>query len=207
MNNAIALPPWVRYVTAQSERLPPIDAQMFEYVLAGNGVFKRGKRVGLEAMVQIARCQISGLAPIQPNFRLNYPKVPEQLLKEMLVRSQQAHPNEILFHLYWESGQWQLNIPPQTSTPTSVQPLGEGLGVSYQKALIEVHSHHNMSAEFSTTDDGEETGFRIFGVLGTIFSQPTIRVRVGLYGNFWHIPAEWVFQIPHQILDKTLEVD
>ncbi|HAG84755.1 MAG TPA: hypothetical protein DCL61_27280 [Cyanobacteria bacterium UBA12227] len=197
--------PLVEYITIFSDQLSPINAQMFEYILVGNGVFKRAKRVGLEATIQIAQCQVFGLAPIQPEFHLNYPKVPEQLLKEMLWRSQKAFPNEILFHLYWSNQQWQLHIPPQTATPTSVQPLGEALDSSYQKALIEVHSHHTFAADFSPTDDAEESGFRVFGVLGTIFDQPTIRVRVGVFGDFWHIPADQIFEMPFSFLDQTVE--
>ncbi|WP_044208362.1 Mov34/MPN/PAD-1 family protein [Coleofasciculus chthonoplastes] len=202
MNNTITLPPLVQYLTAQSDKLPPIHAQMVEYVIAGNGVFKRGKRVGLEVMIPMAECPIVGLAPIQPYFHLDYPKVPEQLFTEMLVRSQEAYPNEILFYLYGLNGQWQLDIPAQTATPTSVQPV---LGASYHNTLIEVHSHPTLSADFSSTDDADETGFRIFGVLGTLFSQPTFRLRVGLYGDFWHIPAHWIFQMPQLILDRTTE--
>ena len=41
--------PLVEYITIFSDQLSPINAQMFEYILVGNGVFKRAKRVGLEA--------------------------------------------------------------------------------------------------------------------------------------------------------------
>jgi hypothetical protein len=44
----------VNYFVAYSPELPPVRAAMYEYWLAGNGVFIRGKREGLEAMVLVA---------------------------------------------------------------------------------------------------------------------------------------------------------
>ena len=42
-----------------------------------------------------------------------------------------------------------------------------------------------MRAYFSDTDNRDETGFRIYGVMGEIFSNPQIRMRVGIYGHFY----------------------
>ena len=61
-----------------------------------------------------------------------------------------------------------------------------------------------MRAYFSGTDDADETGFRIYGVIGLINCDPKIpelRLRVGVHGNFWEIPADWVFEMPDAILD------
>jgi hypothetical protein len=41
-----------------------------------------------------------------------------------------------------------------------------------RKSFIEVHSHHHESF-FQQTDDKDEQGFRLYGVLGTIFNRPT----------------------------------
>jgi hypothetical protein len=36
-----------------------------------------------------------------------------------------------------------------------------------------------MKAFFSGTDDADEQGFRLYGVLGSIFERPTFMLRVG----------------------------
>ena len=41
--------PFVSYRIARETPLPPIGASMYEYVLAGNGLFVRGQREGLRA--------------------------------------------------------------------------------------------------------------------------------------------------------------
>ena len=46
-------------------------------------------------------------------------------------------------------------------------------------AIVEVHSHHAMRAYFSATDDRDETGRRIYGVLGRLDGpHPEIALRV-----------------------------
>ena len=46
-------------------------------------------------------------------------------------------------------------------------------------AMVEVHSHHAMRAYFSATDDRDETGRRIYGVLGRLAGpRPEIALRV-----------------------------
>ena len=201
-------PPLVEYVIARTSDLPPIHAAMYEYVLAGNGVFVRGQREGLAATIKVAKCFVRGLAPLQQSFQFNYPRVPASVLTRMLQRSRTSsegrlfkEPKEILFHLCWDATIWQLIVPPQSATPTTVQPLGNSLDSSYERALIECHSHHWMSPYFSTKDNAEETGFRIFAVLGHIFTMPSIRVRIGLYGHFLEIPANTIFELPETITD------
>ncbi len=71
-----------------------------------------------------------------------------------------------------------------------------GPGSSYAGALIEVHSHHGMPAFWSGTDDADEQGFRLYAVLGDIFRRPTLRVRVGIYGQFYELPAGTIFGLP-----------
>jgi PRTRC genetic system protein A len=185
----------VDYIVATESPLPPIQAAMYEYITAANGVFVRGRREGLEAMLPVLcgrNGTIRGLETVEPYVNLAYPRVPAFMMYQMLMRSLTAMsfttvPLEILFHLAWKDSRWQVVVPRQTRTPVSVQPDQDA--PSYENALIEVHSHHSMEARFSGTDNAEETGFRVYAVLGSIFTHPTIRVRVGIYGHRWEIPA------------------
>jgi hypothetical protein len=67
----------------------------------------------------------------------------------------------------------------------------------YFDVLVEVHSHGNLPAYFSPTDDTDEcSGFRIYGVLGNVkASQPEILLRVGLFGHGWTVSVPQVFEV------------
>jgi hypothetical protein len=69
------------------------------------------------------------------------------------------------------------------------------------KALIDLHSHALLDPFFSRTDNKDEQGFRIFAVIGRVNDKPLILVRVGVYGNYWNIPAEMVFELPEGVRD------
>jgi hypothetical protein len=192
---------FVDYKVATAPTLPPFGAWMREYWLAGNGVFVRAERSGLSASIPIANCTIPGLPPLTPYLLLPYPLVPANIVSAILSAAQAVGKKEILFYLSYVEDSWQLDIPSQLTTSGSVKPLA-GSSKSYESALIEVHSHHSMTAQFSPVDNQEESGkFRLFAVLGEIFTCPTINVRVGIYSHFWQIPANWVFEMPHDLTD------
>jgi hypothetical protein len=69
------------------------------------------------------------------------------------------------------------------------------------KALIDLHSHALLDPFFSRTDNKDEQGFRVFAVIGKVNENPEIRVRVGIYGNYWNIPASMIFELPGEIRD------
>ena len=195
------------YVAATAWPLPPIQAAMYEYVVASNGVFVRGRRTGLRVMLPVMAgppTPLRGLVPVEPFVQLDHPRVPAELADEMLdtalaAKDDDLKPVEALFHLTWDASGSRLEVPAQERSATNVRPVGHA--PSYETAVVEVHSHHGMTACFSPTDDADETGFRIFGVLGEIYTRPTLRVRVGLYGHYWEIPATWVFQLPRRVTD------
>lgn len=190
-------------------KLPPYSASLYDYLVAGNGVFLRSRREGLEVILPVTSCEIRGLAPVEPFVRLAYPRVPAPLVQEMLeyalcAQDAEESPVEMLFHLEWRQDHWQLNIPDQEQTVTSVIPTDDGPGSSYATALIDLHSHHQMGAFFSRTDDQDERkGFRIYAVLGCIFTRPELLVRAGCEGAFLVIPATQIFELPEGVVDAA----
>ncbi|MCW6053250.1 hypothetical protein K4039_25065 [Lyngbya sp. CCAP 1446/10] len=189
--------------------LPPIATGVFcEYVTAYNGVFVRSVRPGLEAMIPVANSTpntIKGLPPIEPYLHLDTRLVPSELLlsiltKAVFTKDSSDNLTEILFHLSLDSSnQWQLTIPLQLTTRTTCQPLDNS---SYSTALIECHSHAELPAFFSSTDDADERGFRLYAVLGKVNTlTPEILVRIGIFGHYSLIKANSVFEEPHLITD------
>jgi len=223
----------VDYLIARELPLPLIqDGRMFEYALAANGVFVRGKRGGLEVMLPVA-CfgsdrAVRGLARLEPYMRLTYPRVPKRLGEEMLHQARAArdvqqdalvgflqmltrgrlafvNPSdwiEVLFYLDYDDGRgaWQLITPEQEQSVAQVVPV-DRYDATHAKALIQLHSHHDFTPMFSSLDDQDHTGFQIYAVLGNLSTQPTLRVRVGLYGYWMDISAWDIFEPIEGITD------
>jgi hypothetical protein len=77
------------------------------------------------------------------------------------------------------------------------------LGLTGQGLVSQVTAphHHVMPPDFSETDDKDETGFRLYGVIGDLDQAPKIRLRVGVYGYHYEIPASWALEVPHGLMD------
>ena len=76
--------------------------------------------------------------------------------------------------------------------------MGTAGSLSYEPVqghVAEFHSHGRMRAFFSATDDRDEQGFRIYGVVGQVDqAAPRIALRVGIYGHFQELRLEDVFE-------------
>jgi hypothetical protein len=202
--------PLIGVVGAVSPALGAIDAQVYEYVLAANGLFIRAEREGLKACIPVQgwfcdRTNLSGLHTVDPYVELEYPRLGQEVLTKILECSRASasdkdNPLEVLFYLkYGEQNGWELILPEQKATRISVRPL-DSSAYAYAETLIEIHSHHNMQPIFSAMDNADEQGFRLYGVIGDIFDNPTFHLRIGVWGHFWSIPAHWIFDLPPEIL-------
>ena len=91
-------------------------------------------------------------------------------------------------------------IPPQAGT---------GSSLTYQPPpglVAEFHSHGRHRAFFSATDDRDEQGFRVYGVVGCLDApEPELALRVGIYGHFSPLSWSQVFDGPApcpRLIDK-----
>ncbi|HEX8747360.1 MAG TPA: hypothetical protein VF717_09175 [Pyrinomonadaceae bacterium] len=202
----------------RGQPLPEVDDSMAVcYLIGANGVLARSRRPGLEVglPVGVHFQQLRGLEPVTPYVKWDLPRVPMQLVELMLTVSRACaspEPTEALFYLNHgephtsdaiiSEGGWNLEAPPQRASREWVEPEETGAGSSTERALIEVHSHHYMRAEFSPGDDTDELGwFRVYGVIGNIFERPELRVRVSLFGHGCEWPASEFFELPTELND------
>lgn len=191
----------VQHLIVQDDgKLPHMPDCLYAYIMAGNGVFLYAKRDDLEVLIPVSRATIAGLPPLEPF--VNMPHVPAALMHHVLRASKEYLPNEILFWFNFDHDRqvWNLDVPLQLGRPASVFPMDKAdpLGTS---ALVDLHSHALMEPFFSPTDNKDEQGFRIFAVIGKVNEEPLLLVRVGVYGNYWNIPADMVFDLPEDIRD------
>jgi len=192
---------FTKYILAETDILPAIDpASLYEFIIAGNGIFVRARRCGLEAMIPVSMCEIRGLKAVKPYVRLEADRIPLICTQVILAEFQSDLPNESLFWVRLEDKKWKVIKPRQIADENSVHPV-DPFDPAGAAALLDVHSHNTMEPFFSTDDDKDETGFRIFAVFGLLDSQPCIMARIGIYGYYWHLTAGDVFVLPEGVKD------
>ena len=161
-------------------------------MLGEGGVYVQSESAHLVARVLVAACTVRGLAPVAKKLQLTHGPIPAHLFDLGLRWFQEAPDTERFFAVRWDGGAYRLVVPPQAGTATRL---------AYQPpagVVAEFHSHGSLSAFFSATDDRDEQGFRIYGVVGRLDTpQSELSLRVGVYGQF--APLDWsqVFDGPN----------
>ena len=87
----------------------------------------------------------------------------------------------------------QVKKPAQQTTPTSVTTSVKTAVAAADSIICDLHSHGNMRAFFSQTDNADEQGARLYAVIGRLDSEPEMRLRVGVYGYWLPLPLTAVF--------------
>lgn len=206
--------PSYHLLTEANPTLPPIDPnRIYQYVLARQGVFLLAQCTGLRCLLPISpRVELPGLAPAVPFVRPEYPRVGAEVLLHMLEDAKSARDEvadqsiERLYYLLWEPGAWRLVIPEQEATRDSVR--ARAITPEFEQAFIEGHSHHGWRAKFSRGDDFAEVtngAFRVYFVLGSIFTKPELRVRVCVHGYESEVSAATFFELPECIRDAAAQ--
>ncbi len=198
------------HLATPAQPLPEATAGL-TWIWAANGLFKRGVGADLDALIQVAnyvpRLVPPGLAPILTHVQ--WPTWPGRriggtLLAPLLASARHAVVNgtpieKQFFIVAGAPGALRLIAPGgQRGTPGNVtyaMPAGE-------RILVDIHSHHQMPPFFSATDDADDLGLSVSVVIGTIFTQPTIRCRLNVYGHRQAVPALLLFDALGPFVDS-----
>ena len=196
-------PSMVGYQVFHEDGLYGARGLYFNYVLAGNGLFIEAESPLLSGRVQIAEAQVRGLQPMVPEVYLPHGKIPIRLM-ELALTVFLANPDvEQYVCVVFEEGEYRLRAPKQT---------GRGASVEYERldnVVMDLHSHGKMGAFFSSQDNKDEQGLRLYGVVGGLREVLHMKMRFGIYGYFG--PGEWteVFDGPSFVAnkpDKEIEI-
>ncbi len=184
MATASPAPGPVGYLVNHPGGLAGVQGIGYDYVLGSGGVYVQSQGAHLTARVLVAACMVCGLAPVAEKVALSHGPIPAQLFELGLRWFQDDPGTERFFAVRWDGDAYRLVVPPQAGTATRL---------AYQPpagVVAEFHSHGGSRAFFSATDDRDEQGFRIYGVVGRLDAlRPELRLRVGVYGHF--APLDW----------------
>jgi len=164
---------------------------MYRYFMHGGGVYKVAEGPRMVAAVPVARGQITGLDAVQPWLDIDWPKLPAKWLWAIYHHAKQAarSEQEQMYHIHHDAENgWRVAVPKQAATRTRI----EYQGGDAESVVIDLHSHGELRAFFSETDDADEQGLRIYAVIGRLLHAPEIRIRVGVYGDFMEIDPQQV---------------
>lgn len=189
MTSPHRLPP-VAYLFNTQDGLQGLPSAMYSYILALNGLFIQAHGPLLSATIRIAPALVRGLAPLDEEIKLTHGLVPSSLMELALLGFRSIKSTELYLAIVWEktgpdgSGHYSLQRPFQEATPASVRYL------PVPNTVVDMHSHGGLSAFFSTVDDADEQGLKLYIVAGKVHQGPIeLNLRLGVYGYF--APLTW----------------
>lgn len=205
--NLAVLPKLVGHRIAERQN-EAIEVALFEYLLAGNGLFVRAKRREFSVTLPLCTEKVSGLPNASTGIVWNKPKVPAALWQAILHHSRNtpsaASFKEEVYLIYWDNvlSRWQWR--PSGRERSWASTLADDSLAEYAECCIELHTHPPGALNFSGADDRDELGkFRIFAILIDAGGKPKIRFRCGVYDHLIPIPAAWVGEMPDELVDLT----
>jgi|SRR6266496_1204719 len=181
----------VEYLVAR-DGVPTRQGLAFDYLLAGDGLYLTTGNDDLDVRVPLADCNVRGLPPVYPACNLKHGRLPQWIWDAIVWAAHVGYMRgrEVLLAVTFDqSVGYRLIVPPQVSGPERVvyRPPAS--------AVLEVHSHGPLQATFSSIDNRDEQGLRLYGVVGRIEAErPEVTLRVGAYGHFLPVPWEAVFE-------------
>jgi len=183
------------------ETIPEDCKKKVIFVLQGDGVYERRVNKLGTFTTRIAEATIPGLkTDMEEGWELNVPKIPTSLLGTIVsfFRSiYSKYSSEVFFQLFYDTKEeeYSIHCPKQQVGGASVKYTNDEVFEDKDKILVfEIHSHGNMGAFFSGTDDRDEKADRFYGVIGNI-SQffPDIKLRLSVGGRTSEIEIEDIF--------------
>jgi len=176
----------VGYLVNYPEGISGERGLYYDYIFASNGIFIEAESPLIAARIPVAECDIRGLAPIETKISLTYGSIPQRFFDLTLNLFLADKSSEHYVAVIGDAG-YHFYIP--------VQDKSAG-GVVYEvgaSVVLEMHSHGHGGAWFSSIDNIDETGLKLYGVVGKLNATPIVKLRIGAYGYFKELSWSEVF--------------
>ena len=181
--------------------IPARDGRVYERRVTGAGEFVT------------PTSGVTYLDDIRAGFQPTLPRIPYALMEQTIAlfrylmdAGEDSRPLEALVHIYWDRVEQEffIHVPHQYVGKMSVDAVLEDDDLLDDQRYLhyaDLHSHNDMPANFSMTDDRDERANRVYMVMGRLDRYfPELSVRVCNGGHFCAIP-------PEQVLEPVSEGD
>lgn len=182
--------------SGKTHRLEGNPGDVYNYVLAGNGVFVDVRSPLLAASVKVGDARVRGLGDYPEHFSLPQGRLPRDLYELLWHLVYDFTDREQYLAVTWEreDARYLLHRPMQQMFPARV------VYETVPGALLHIHTHPgSIGTHFSTWDDKDEQGLGVYMVIGDLYSpSPRVKLRVGIYGYRRDVEMEEVFNLQSQ---------
>lgn len=140
----------------------------------------------------------------EADFHLSAGKIPGSLFREILRFFQRDPHREAAAQIFYDdkTGSYELHFPEQKAGVCTVV-FDRDMRLESEKVLVmDAHSHGQMNAFFSSVDDHDEKGTRLFLVLGKMGGKmPAWKLRAGIAGHYRELALSDVFDMEGVLYD------
>jgi PRTRC genetic system protein A len=178
--------------------MPEKFEKKINYVLAGNGgVEIRENEIGIFSAVTK---KVPGLDFVKEGLLMKLPKIPLPILFQVISFFKDVNKeygSEAIVQIYWDrqKKEYFCFCPRQEVGGASVDFKRDKEKEKKYLLVADVHSHDEMSAFFSGTDDRDEKETRLFGVVGNIKDPlPDIQFRAVSGNGSVEVSLEDIFE-------------
>lgn len=154
--------------------------QAYNYDFTGSGVFVEADNGYMFCRVPVAEVKIRGLRDDRETYlslrRLIPAAVFQKAYMALLTASLTDLTKECFAAITFNDGQYDVVVPQQQ---------GDSGSVDYEcvpHTVVEIHTHGRARPFFSSTDNKDEQGFKIYMGLGCLMTR--LKLRLGCYGYF-----------------------
>jgi hypothetical protein len=183
------------FIRGQHE--PFVHGELYNYYWGENGLFINAEGPLLRACIPIAETVTRGLLPIQRRIALDHGKIPVSYFDDILRDMMLTPEMEKYYGIVWDDG-YKISKPIQLSSESTVT-YG-----TLDNVVVEIHSHGDNLPLFSTQDNKDELGLKIYGVVGllkdlkevsgSVMQYRAVLLRVGVYGYFDYVDFRDIFE-------------
>lgn len=145
--------------------------------------------------------KVSILDDIKPFFIPKLPKIPSILFEEIIgLFKHYAKKNlEVMVLIYWDRifKEYVVFVPEQEISTSMISTEIPIVDETRYLLYMDIHSHHNMKAKFSSIDDKDEKATMLYTVIGNLDKEKySISVRASNGGTFLNLD-------PHELIEIT----
>ncbi|MBO8160583.1 MAG: Mov34/MPN/PAD-1 family protein [Thermosipho sp. (in: Bacteria)] len=165
------------------------------YVMGRDGIYEI-RHNGVGFFSKKVTEEIEELERVEEGFTPSLPKIPLEILMEIIDAFKKAQPKEKVAQVFWnkQTKKHFVKYPHQK---------GDRYAVTFQRdvpenciLVLEMHSHPGDFAQFSPVDDRDEIATGLYGIVAGLHRErPKIRLRMSCNGYYKPLKLGEVFEL------------